>query len=102
MSPALYPILFDQIKFFVEKFFDSQGQVCSLVLYLYYTCILFIFLQIPFLMFSFVQVVVADHNTQFIEHIIFVMKNVLDSKTDQPSEHLGVTSIEGMMLAIVR
>ena len=27
MSPALYPILFDQIKFFVEKFFDSQGQV---------------------------------------------------------------------------
>jgi len=30
------------------------------------------------------------------------MKNVLDSKTDQPSEHLGVTSIEGMMLAIVR
>lgn len=29
MSPALYPILFDQIKFFVEKFFDSQGQVRS-------------------------------------------------------------------------
>ncbi|KAK7864725.1 hypothetical protein R5R35_013611 [Gryllus longicercus] len=73
MSPALYPILFDQIKAIVEKFFDQQGQV-----------------------------MVSDINTQFIEHIIFIMKNVLDSKTDQPSEHLGVTSIEGMMLAIVR
>jgi neurofibromin 1 len=28
MSPALYPILFDQIKAIVEKFFDQQGQVC--------------------------------------------------------------------------
>ncbi|XP_023718196.1 neurofibromin isoform X5 [Cryptotermes secundus] len=73
MSPALYPILFDQIKAIVEKFFDQQGQV-----------------------------IVSDINTQFIEHTIFIMKNVLDSKTDQPSEHLGVTSIEGMMLAIVR
>jgi neurofibromin 1 len=27
MSPALYPILFDQIKSIVEKFFDQQGQV---------------------------------------------------------------------------
>jgi neurofibromin 1 len=27
MSPALYPILFDQIKAIVEKFFDQQGQV---------------------------------------------------------------------------
>ncbi|XP_054264930.1 neurofibromin isoform X3 [Macrosteles quadrilineatus] len=73
MSPALYPILFDQIKTIVEKFFDQQGQV-----------------------------IVSDFNTQFIEHIIFIMKNVLDSKTEQPSEHLGATSIEGMMLAIVR
>lgn len=30
------------------------------------------------------------------------MKNVLENKTDHPSEHLGVTSIEPMMLAIVR
>ncbi|XP_012282166.1 neurofibromin isoform X3 [Orussus abietinus] len=73
MSPALYPILFDQIKSIVEKFFDQQGQV-----------------------------IVTDVNTQFIEHTIFIMKNVLDSKTDQPSEYLGMTSIEGMMLAIVR
>ena len=27
MSPALYPILFDQIKIIVEKFFDGQSQV---------------------------------------------------------------------------
>ncbi|XP_031834542.1 neurofibromin 1 isoform X3 [Nomia melanderi] len=73
MSPALYPILFDQIKSLVEKFFNQDGQV-----------------------------VVTDVNTQFIEHIIFIMKNILDSKTEQPSEYLGMTSIEGMMLAIVR
>ncbi|XP_066593274.1 neurofibromin isoform X2 [Prorops nasuta] len=73
MSPALYPILFDQIKSIVEKFFDQQGQV-----------------------------ILMDVNTQFIEHTIFIMKNVLDSKTDQPSEYLGITSIEGMSLAIVR
>jgi neurofibromin 1 len=45
---------------------------------------------------------VSDINTQFTEHTVFIMKNVLDSKTDQPSEHLGVTSIEGMMLTVVR
>ncbi|KAJ8938296.1 hypothetical protein NQ318_020355 [Aromia moschata] len=74
MSSALYPILFEQIKSIVDKFFDQQGQV-----------------------------VVTEVNTQFIEHIIFIMKNILDgTKNDQPSEHLGVTSIEGMMLAIVR
>lgn len=73
MAPALYPILFDQIKVIVEKFFDQQGQV-----------------------------IVTEINTQFIEHIIFIMKNVLENKMDQPSEHLGATSIETMMLAIVR
>lgn len=31
MSPTLYPILFDQIKAIVEKFFDSQGQVSLLI-----------------------------------------------------------------------
>nr|CAH7739336.1 unnamed protein product [Callosobruchus chinensis] len=62
------------IKSIIDKFFDQQGQV-----------------------------VVNEVNTQFIEHIIFIMKNILDgTKNDPPSEHLGVTSIEGMMLAIVR
>uniref|UniRef100_A0A336KLD7 CSON013094 protein n=1 Tax=Culicoides sonorensis TaxID=179676 RepID=A0A336KLD7_CULSO len=80
MSSQLYPILFDQIRAIVEKFFDQQGQV-----------------------------VVTDINTQFIEHTIYIMKSILDGRqsndhTEQPSssEHLGVTSIEGMMLAIVR
>ncbi|CAG0920975.1 unnamed protein product [Notodromas monacha] len=73
MAPALYPILFEQIKAVVEKFFDAQGQV-----------------------------VVLEMNTQFIEHIIFIMKNVLENKTEHPAEHLGVTPIDGMMLAIVR
>jgi len=89
MSPALYPILFDQIKIIVEKFFDQTGQV-----------------------------VVNDTNTQFIEHIIFIMKNVLEAgekagkdqnqqtgqqgSQNQQAENLGQTSIELMMLAIVR
>lgn len=73
MSPALYPILFDQIKSIVDKFFDQQGQV-----------------------------IVNEVNTQFIDHIILIMKNVLDCRADQPSEYLGMTSIEGMILAIVR
>lgn len=86
MSPALYPILFDQIKIIVEKFFDQSGQV-----------------------------IVIDTNTQFIEHIIFIMKNVLEagtsnnssnssssSKSGEHTENLGQTSIELMMLAIVR
>jgi len=83
MSPALYLILFDQIKIIVEKFFDQSGQV-----------------------------VVNETNTQFIEHIIFIMKNVLEAagagKEEQAgpgtqhTENLGQTSIELMMLAIVR
>lgn len=77
MSSQLYPILFDQIRAIVEKFFDQQGQV-----------------------------VVTDINTQFIEHTIYIMKSVLEGRQGKdeqtPNEHLGVTSIEGMMLAIVR
>jgi neurofibromin 1 len=77
MSAQLYPILFDQIRTIVEKFFDQQGQV-----------------------------VVSDINTQFIEHTIYIMKSVLDGRQTKDQEHtsenLGVTSIEGMMLAIVR
>ncbi len=78
MSPLLYPILFDQIKQIVETFFDAAGQV-----------------------------IVNETNTQFIDHIIFIMRNVLESKPDQghqtPQEtNLGQTSIETMMLTIVR
>ncbi|KAH3876999.1 hypothetical protein DPMN_000853 [Dreissena polymorpha] len=30
------------------------------------------------------------------------MKNILEMKQDQPCEHLGVASIEQLMLAVVR
>lgn len=73
ISPTLYPILFDQIKLLVEKFFDGQGQVNM-----------------------------HDTSTQFIEHIIFIMKSVFENKVEHTTEHLGLTSIEIMMLAIVR
>lgn len=74
LSPALYPILFEQIKGIVDRFFDQQGQV-----------------------------VISDVNTQFIEHVIFILTTILNSDTnEQPCEHLGMTSIEGMMLALVR
>lgn len=88
MSTYLYPILFEQIRAIVEKFFDQQGQVN-----------------------------VTDVNTQFIEHTIYIMKSILDPKPHKnlhnhhhhhaahgpaSTENLGVTSIEGMMLGIVR
>jgi hypothetical protein len=46
------------------------------------------------------QVIVTDLNTQFIENVIFIMKNILEIKTDQPCDNVGVTSIESLMLAI--
>ncbi|KAG6459574.1 hypothetical protein O3G_MSEX011449 [Manduca sexta] len=74
MSPQLFPILFDQIKAIIDKFFDQHQQV-----------------------------MLTDINTQFVEHTIFIMKSILDNKkSGQPSEHLSTTSIEGLMLAIVR
>ncbi|CAD5126032.1 DgyrCDS14209 [Dimorphilus gyrociliatus] len=73
LNPKVYPILFDQIKMHVDKFFDSQSQV-----------------------------IVMDTNTQFIENVIFIMKNILENKTEQPNEHLSITSIESLMLTIVR
>ena len=87
MNPALYTILVDQIKISVKKFFDQTGQL-----------------------------VVNDTNTQFVKHIIFIMKNLLEAGggkeglvgTGQPgqnqhqAERLIQTSIERMKLAIGR
>lgn len=82
MSAHLFPLLFDQLRSIIEKFFDQQGQV-----------------------------LVSEPSTQFVEHTIFIMKSVLDVRNaNDPdddhlassSEHLSVTSIEAMMLAIVR
>lgn len=81
MSAQLYPLLFDQIRGIVDKFHDQQIQGHP--------------------------VIVTDINTQFIEHTIFIMKSILSpnkDQTDQPasSEFLGVTSIETIMLNVVR
>ncbi|KAK2156732.1 hypothetical protein LSH36_206g01021 [Paralvinella palmiformis] len=73
LNPSIYPILFDQIKIFVDKFFDSSGQV-----------------------------IVNEQNTMFIENIIFIMKNILENKTEAPCDHLSITSIEALMLTVVR
>ncbi|VVC97442.1 unnamed protein product [Leptidea sinapis] len=48
------------------------------------------------------SVMLTDMNTQFVEHTIFIMKSILDNKGGGQPEHLSSTSIEGLMLAIVR
>jgi hypothetical protein len=53
LNTLCYPILFEQIKLIVDKFFDSSGQVC-----------------------------VNEQNTLFIENIIFIMKCVLDNDSN--------------------
>ncbi|RUS73016.1 hypothetical protein EGW08_019222, partial [Elysia chlorotica] len=73
LNPALHPILFDQIKVCVDKYFDAAGQVID-----------------------------TPQNTLLIENVIFIMKNILETKQDQPCEYLGVTSIEQLMLSIVK
>ncbi|XP_064619782.1 neurofibromin-like isoform X5 [Lineus longissimus] len=73
LNPTVYPILFDQIKVYMDKCFNTMGQVN-----------------------------LNDTNTMFVENVIFIMKNILENKTEQPCEHLGVTSIEPLMLNIVR
>ncbi|XP_068124583.1 neurofibromin isoform X4 [Hyperolius riggenbachi] len=73
LSPALYPMLFNKMKNNISKFFDSQGQV-----------------------------LLSDTNTQFVEHTITILKNLLDNHTEGSSEHLGQASLENMMLNLVR
>ena len=43
-----------------------------------------------------------DQHTQFIENVIFIVKNILENKTEHPCEHLGATSLELLMLSTVR
>jgi len=74
LHPALYSILFEQIKLSLDKFFDAQQQV-----------------------------IVNELNTQFILHIIFIMRQVLENKREGCNEYLGsVTCIETIMLSIVK
>ncbi|XP_031429635.1 neurofibromin isoform X2 [Clupea harengus] len=73
LSPALYPMLFNKLKNSIGRFFETQGPV-------------------P----------INDTNTQFVEQTIAILKNLLDSHTEGSSEHLGMASIETMMLNLVR
>ncbi|KAF6025159.1 Nf1 [Bugula neritina] len=64
LNPAIYPILFEQIK---------------------------------------LDVIVNEVNTQYIENVIFIMKVIMvQYKSDEGGEHLGQTTIEPLMLSIVR
>lgn len=108
MAPELYSLLFEQIRGIVEKFFDQQGQVRPVRLSAYLS-VSSLNLETLTSFFTIIQVIVSDINTLFIEHIIHIMKSILEGRqnkeqNEQPqiSEHLGVTSIEGMMLGIVR
>ena len=49
-----------------------------------------------------VQVIVAEVNTQFVENVIFIMKNIMENKVEGHTDHLGIASIEPLMLAIVK
>ncbi|CAF0862260.1 unnamed protein product [Didymodactylos carnosus] len=75
LNPLCYPILFDQIKITVDKFFDASGQVIS-----------------------------SEQNTQFIDNVIVIMRSVFEMKVESGSTDnpLATVSIEQLMLNIVR
>ncbi|XP_071848474.1 neurofibromin-like isoform X2 [Apostichopus japonicus] len=75
LDATLYPQLFQLLKEYVDKFFDPNLQVQA-----------------------------SDENTMFVEHAIQVLKQILENNTeeDESAEHLGVMSIEELILAIVR
>lgn len=82
LNPALYPALFDQIKLYTDKLFDSSGRVN-----------------------------LTELNTMFLEHIIYIMRNVLNdgcvensgsSASSKEENHHGITCIEPVMIALVR
>lgn len=74
LSTLCYPILFEQIKLIVDRFFDNSGQV-----------------------------IVNEQNTLFIENVIFIMKSVLENKTENNGENpFSNVSVENLMINIVR
>jgi neurofibromin 1 len=73
LSTLCYPILFEQIKLIIDKFFDNSGQVC-----------------------------VNEQNTLFIENVIFIMKSVLENKSENGENPFSTVSVENLMINIVR
>ena len=59
LNPLCYPILFDQIKIQVDKFFDFNGQV-----------------------------ICSEPNTQFIDNVIVIMRSVFESKVQQANANV--------------
>ena len=57
LNPLCYPILFDQIKIQVDKFFDANGQV-----------------------------ICSEQNTQFIDNVIVIMRSVFEMKAQQTAQ----------------
>ena len=64
LSTHCYPILFEQIKLIVDRFFDLSGQVC-----------------------------VTEQNTLFIENVIHIMKSVLEIKSSEITLRLAFNSL---------
>ena len=58
LNPLCYPILFDQIKIQVDKFFDANGQV-----------------------------ICSEQNTQFIDNVIVIMRSVFEMKAQQAAQN---------------
>ncbi len=58
LNPLCYPILFDQIKIQVDKFFDPNGQV-----------------------------ICSEQNTQFIDNVIVIMRSVFEMKAQQAAQN---------------
>ncbi|PAA68954.1 hypothetical protein BOX15_Mlig013644g1 [Macrostomum lignano] len=77
LNPFVYPLLFEQVKLYIEKCFSSQGT----------------------------QVLVNDSNTLFMENIIYILKSILEEKStpaEARSEHLAGSSLESIILNIIR
>ncbi|CAF3892897.1 unnamed protein product, partial [Adineta steineri] len=58
LNPLCYPILFDQIKIQVDKFFDANGQV-----------------------------ICSEQNTQFADNVIVIMRSVFEMKAQQAAQN---------------
>ncbi|CAF1066978.1 unnamed protein product [Adineta ricciae] len=58
LNPLCYPILFEQIKIQVDKFFDANGQV-----------------------------ICSEQNTQFVDNVIVIMRSVFEMKAQQAAQN---------------
>ncbi|PAA61927.1 hypothetical protein BOX15_Mlig026750g1, partial [Macrostomum lignano] len=78
LNPFVYPLLFEQLKIYIDKCFNSQGG----------------------------HVLVSDSNTLFMENAIYILKSILEDprggQAESRSEHLAGSSLESIILNIIR